>query len=55
VLYFFPLVAFSIAALTLLPTSLTAAVEICGKILVWLLTLSTIASIVDRAVAPLRA
>jgi phosphatidylglycerophosphate synthase len=55
VLYFFPLVAFSIAALAWLPTSLTAAVEICGKILVWILTLSTIASIVDRAIAPLRA
>ena len=55
VLYFFPLVAFSIAALAWLPASLAAAFAIGGEILVWLLILSTIASIVDRVIAPLRA
>jgi len=54
VFYFFPLVLFSLAALEVLPTMLSEIISTGGKLLVWGLTLSTLASIADRAIAPLR-
>ena len=54
VFYFFPLVLFSLAALEVLPTTLSEIISTGGKLLVWGLTLSTLASIADRAIAPLR-
>ena len=54
VFYFFPLVLFSLAALEALPITLSEIISTGGKLLVWVLTLSTLASIADRAIAPLR-
>ena len=54
VFYFFPLVLFSVAALEVLPTALAQIIATSGGFLVWALTLSTVASILDRAIAPLR-
>ena len=55
VFYFAPLLFFANAALPFYPDALRSLLSSLGGLSVWALTLTTVASIIDRAVAPWRA